>query len=290
MKQKTSKLYKKEQIWAYIFVAIPIIGFAVFTVVPFIYSFWYSLTDYNPIRDETRFVNFDNYINLFKDQLFLQSIVNTIVLLASIFIGMMIGLLLAEVLKKPTRRNKWLRIIYYLPAVSSVVAINIVFRYLFNNEFGLINHIFGINIPWLGTGFWPIKIAIIIKNIWASIGATMILYIAGLNQIDETYYEASQIDGANRIQQFFKITVPMIRPITFYLIITGVIGGLQSFADAQLMADGNPEAVTIVYYIWARGIDASRYGVAAAASLILGVTIMIITIFQFRKMDIVQVS
>lgn len=289
MKRK-SKLYKTESLWAYIFVLLPVLGFLIFTITPLGYSFYWSLTDFNPIRIDLNYVGFKNYIDLMLDPLFLKAIINTIFLLLSIFVGMVIGLLLAEALKKPTRRNKWFRIVYYLPAVSSVVAINIIFKYLFNNEFGLINYIFSIDVSWLGTGFLPIKLAIIIKNIWASVGATMILYVAGLNQIDTSYYEAAQIDGANKLQQFFKITVPLIKPITFYIIVTGIIGGLQSFADAQLMASGNPEAVTIVYYIWQKGIDANRYGIAAAASLLLGVAILIVTILQFRRSDMMNVE
>jgi multiple sugar transport system permease protein len=288
MKKTTGKLYKNEIKWALIFIAIPLLGFLIFTVLPMGFSFWYSLTDYNPIRQETKFVLFENYKDLFQDKYFIQSIFNTIILLASIFVGMIFGLLLGTSLKDATKGNKLLRVIYYLPAVTSVVAVNIVWKYLFNGEYGLINYIFNIDTAWLGTGYFPIKLAIIIKNVWAGMGVSMILYIAGLNNIPETFYEAASMDGATKLQKFFRITVPLIRPITFYIIVTGIIGGLQSFADSQLLASGNPQATTIVYYIWSKGIDANKYGVAAAASLILGGIIMIITIIQFKKMDIVQ--
>lgn len=288
MKRKKGQLYKNEIRWALAFITIPLIGFVIFTVLPMGFSFWYSLTDYNPIRQETKFVLFENYKDLFQDKYFRQSIFNTLLLLTSIFVGMVFGLLLGTSLKRATKGNKVLRIIYYLPAVTSVVAVNIVWKYLFNGEYGLINYIFNIDTAWLGTGFLPIKAAIIIKNIWAGMGVSMILYIAGLNNIPESFYEAASMDGASKVQKFFKITVPLIRPITFYIIVTGIIAGLQSFADSQLMASGNPQAATIVYYIWSKGIDANKYGVAAAASLILGGMIMLITIIQFRKMDIVQ--
>lgn len=288
MEKRKTNLHKTEHIWAYLFVAIPLMGFLIFTLLPLIFSVWFSLTDFNPIRNETTFVYFNNYKKLFNDPLFRKAIINTLILLLSVFVGMILGLFLGEALKKPLRRNKVYRIIFYLPAVSSVVAINVIFRYLFNNEYGLINHLFGLSVPWLGTNFWPIKIAIIIKNVWNSLGATAILYVAGLNQIDDIYYEAAEIDGASKLQQFTKITVPLVKPVSLYIIITGIIGGLQSFADAQLMAAGNREAITIVYYIWSRGIDSNRYGLASAASLFLGLAIMIITVFQFRNMDIIE--
>src|SRR5690606_32473489 len=120
-------------------------------------------------RQETKFVGFENFINLFKDKYFLKSIFNTVFLLLSTFIGLVLGLLLACFLKEQTRGKKILRVIYYLPAVSSVVAINIVWRYLLNGEFGLINHLLGIDVQWLGIGRWPIKFAIIMKNVWGGL-------------------------------------------------------------------------------------------------------------------------
>ena len=128
-----------------------------------------------------------------------------------------------------------------------------------------------------------------IKNIWSAIGGTMLLYLAGLNAISDSYYEAAEIDGASPIKQFFTITVPLIKPTTFYLLITGIIGGLQSYADAQVFAQGHKSAQTIVYYIWFYGIDKSKYGLACAASTLLGIVIMIITFIQFKKTKMVNI-
>ena len=157
-------------------------------------------------------------------------------------------------------------------------------------DYGLINSILGTNIPWLGSSNeWLIKIAIIIKNIWSSIGGTMLLYLAGLNAIPDSYYEAAEIDGASPLKQFFTITIPLVKPTTFYLIITGIIGGLQSYADAQVFAQGLEGARTIVYYIWQYGIDKSKYGLASAASTLLGAVIMVITFIQFKKTKMVDI-
>ena len=121
------------------------------------------------------------------------------------------------------------------------------------------------------------------KSVWGSLGVVMILYLAGLQNIPRSLYESADIDGANAIQKFVHITVPLLSPVSFYVLITAMIGALQSFADAQILADGNPAARTIVYYIWSKGIDQNRYGVASAASILLGVLIMTITIIQFKR-------
>ena len=117
----------------------------------------------------------------------------------------------------------------------------------------------------------------------------MLLYLAGLNAIPDSYYEAAKIDGSTTLNTFFKITVPLVNPTSFYLIITGIIGGLQSYADAQVFAQGLEGARTIVYYIWYYGIDKSKFGLASAASTFLGVVIMIITYIQFKKTKMIEI-
>lgn len=293
MKKKTKlgKLHRKERIWSLIFVMVPFIGFIIFTGCSLLFSIYYSFTDFNPIKSTTTFIWFKNYIDLFKNEDFRMACFNTIFLLIGIPIGMVLGLLLATYLKNKTRGySTFIRMVYYLPAVSSAVAINIIWRYIFNGEFGLINSIFGLDIQWLGTSRWWIKVALIIKGIWGGLGGTLLLYLAGLNNIPENCYEAADIDGANGVQKFFKITVPLVKPVSFYLIITGVIGGLQSYAEAQIFAQGNKGAITIVYFIWERGIANNKYGLASAASVLLGIAIMIVTYFQFRKSDLLKVN
>lgn len=278
-----STLHKNETRWALAFVILPIIGFTIFTFVSLIISGYLSFTNFNPIRIDYRFIALENYTKLFKDKYFLQAIFNTLFMMLSVPFSMIFGLLLAVFLNKGFRGNKLVRILYYLPVVSSIVAINIVWRYIFNGENGILNHILGLNIQWLGNGKWPIKFAIIIKSIWGSIGVIMILYLAGLQNIPKSIYEAADIDGANAFQKFRIITVPMLSPVTFYVLITSIIGTLQSFADSQILAAGNPAARTIVYYIWSKGIDQNRYGMASAASILLGITIMTITVIQFKR-------
>lgn len=288
--QRRKKKFSKENLTGILFIIVPVIGFLIFTAISMGVSIFYSFTDFNPMREEFTWQWFKNYVKLFKDEKFWEACLNTIIFLVTIPIGMFIGLLLASYLKKISHGSKVLRLIYYLPAVSSAVAINIIWRYIFQMDYGIINNILGTNIPWLGSSNkWLIKIAIIIKNIWGGIGGTMLLYLAGLNAISDSYYEAARIDGASEIKQFFSITIPLVNPTSFYLIITGIIGGLQSYADAQVFAQGLEGARTIVFYIWQYGIDKSKYGLASAASTLLGVVIMIITFIQFKKTKMVEI-
>ncbi len=291
--KKTQK-GKKEALIGYSFITIPLIGFLIFTVVSMIVSVIFSFTDFNPVRhldlSEAEIVWFDNYVKLFKDEKFWKCCFNTVFLMLTLPIGMFIGLLLATYLSKISKGSKVLRLIYYLPAVSSAVAINIIFRYIFDMDHGILNLLFNSRVPWLGTSNeWLIRFAIMIKNVWGAIGGTMLLYLAGLNSISDSYYEAAEIDGASPIKQFFTITIPLIKPTTFYLLITGIIGGLQSYTDAEVFAAGHPSAQTIVYYIWFYGIDKNKYGEVCAASTILAIIIMIITFIQFKKTKMVNI-
>ena len=288
-RQKASKLTRRENIIAFLFILPPIIGFCIFTIGAMAFSFIYSFQKYNILTGESTWLGWQNYKDLFTHILysksFYTSIVNTLVLLLSIPLSMILGLCLAGLLRMGDIKGaKVFQVLYYLPAVSSAVAMNIVWRYIFNNEFGIINLIIGKKIPWLSDDTL-IKVAIIIKNSLNGMGTAMILYLAGMLSVPKDYYEAPELDGAGKVKQFFSITLPLITPITFYLLITGLIGGLQSYADSQIFGAGVQGSQTIVYFIWARGINQSRYGLASAASVLLAVVIMIVTLIQFKLSD-----
>ena len=288
-RQKASKLTRRENIIAFLFILPPIIGFCIFTIGAMAFSFVYSFQKYNILTGESTWLGWQNYKDLFTHILysksFYTSIVNTLVLLLSIPLSMILGLCLAGLLRMGDIKGaKVFQVLYYLPAVSSAVAMNIVWRYIFNNEFGIINVIIGKKIPWLSDDTL-IKVAIIIKNSLNGMGTAMILYLAGMLSVPKDYYEASELDGAGKVKQFFSITLPLITPITFYLLITGLIGGLQSYTDSQIFGAGVQGSQTIVYFIWARGINQSRYGLASAASVLLAVVIMIVTLIQFKLSD-----
>lgn len=283
---KKSKMTRKENLIAFLFILPPIVGFCIFTIGAMAFSFVYSFQDYNLFDGTSQWLGLKNYADLFTHILysksFLNSIVNTLVMMLSIPLSMVLGLFLAGLLRMGNiKGSKVFQVLYYLPAVSSAVALNIVWRYIFNNEFGIINLALGVRIPWLSDDVL-IKVAIIIKNALNGMGTAMILYLAGMFNVPRDYYEAADLDGASKFKQFFTITLPLITPMTFYLLITGLIGGFQSYADSQVFGAGVQGSQTIVYFIWERGIGQSRYGLASAASILLSAVIMIITLVQFK--------
>ncbi len=283
---KKSKMTRRENLIAFLFILPPIVGFCIFTVGAMVFSFIYSFQDYNLFTGTSQWLGLQNYTDLFTHILysksFIRSIGNTLILMLSIPFSMLLGLFLAGLLRMGRIKGaKVFQVLYYLPAVSSAVALNIVWRYIFNNEFGIVNLVLGKKIAWLSDDTL-IKVAIIIKNSLNGMGTSMILYLAGMFNIPRDYYEAADLDGASKLRQFFTITLPLITPMTFYLLITGLIGGFQSYADAQIFGNGVLGSQTIVYFVWARGINESRYGLAAAASILLSIVIMLITLVQFK--------
>lgn len=288
-RRKLSKASLREERWGYLFVLIPILGFSIFVLYPSIRSVISSFTDYNqfnPIDMPVNFIGFDNYIKLFTGTPeFWNAALNTVVLLVSIPIGITIGLLVATYINRATHGSKLLSLLYYLPAVTSAVVISIVWNYIFDGESGILNQVFGLGkFLWLDPNdFFVIKIAIMIKGVWGGIGGTMLLFLAGLNNIPNEYYEASKIDGASSLQAFVHITIPMVNPTVFYLLVTNVIGHLQAYADAALFAKGSVQARTIVYYIWDVMVPNGDIGLLGAATTFIAIVIMVVTIFQFKR-------
>ena len=283
--RKKLSLRQREEFTAYLFVLIPIIGFLIFSLASICYSFYYAFTNFQPVLNVSKWVGFDNFVDLFSDPKFLDACLNTVILLASIPIGVTLGLLLAVYLKKLAHGSMLLSLLYYLPDVTSAVAINVIFNYIFKGDYGILNEILGINLYWISEDDGGlVKLAIIIKNVWASIGSTMILYLSGLNNIPNEYYEAADVMGASKWQQLVNITIPMSNPTTFYILVTGIIGGLQSYADSQILAQGVSGGRTIVYYIWNYGIgNNAKFGLASAASVFLALVIIALSIIQFSR-------
>ena len=289
-KKKTSKVERREHIIAFLFILPPIIGFLVFTAISMGFTFVFSFQNYFVRRGESEFVGFQHYISLFSGMFtpgelgnaFIKSVGNTLFLLLSLPVSIALGLLLAGLLRLgDVKGSKVFQVLYYLPAVSSAVALNIVWRDIFQSN-GFLNNMLHASTPWLSDDTL-IKVAIVIKNSLNAMGGAMILYLAGMLNVPKDLYEASSLDGAGKVRQFFSITLPMITPVTFYLLITGLIGGLQSYADSQVFAKGDSGAATIVFFIWQQRTNgAAGYGIASSASILLSVCIMIITLIQFK--------
>jgi len=296
VKIKLSAMAKREEKWALIFVAAPAIGFLLFMAWPIIFAFLTSLTSWNGAKGIagmlSRFCGFDNYIKLLADEKFWKTLITTIIYLIGIPIGMILGLLLAMGMNRKIPGVRVLRTMYYVPVISSLVAVSILWAWVYNYDYGLLNVIIktltGKHGPnWLGDEIL-IKVSMIIFMVWKGLGTSIILYLAGLQNIPRNYYEAAMVDGANRWQQFKNITLPLLSPVTFYILITSMIGGFQVFVEVQVMTTNGGigySAATIVYYLYEKAFESYQLGYASAIAIILAIIIFIITLINFKVQD-----
>lgn len=252
------------------------------------YSLYMSFTNWNIIAGTKMAIGFDNYITLFRDPLFWKSVGNTFYLMLGVPVGMFLALMMAMALNRKTPGSKIFRVLVYLPAVSSMVAIALLWRWIYNSEYGVLNliirQLFNVQGPnWLNDAHW-VKFSLIVIGIWRGVGSTMILFMAGLQNIPRDYYEVVDVDGGNAFHKFRYITLPFLTPVSFFILITSVIGGLQAFGDQFIITGVGPEhsAITIVYYLWEKGFVSRDMGYACAVSWALSVGILIATLIQFK--------
>ena len=286
-KQASRRLHRTEHRWALAFVAAPIIGFLLFTLYPIGFAVYASLTSWNGLGPMT-FVGFDNYVTLFGDEYFRISLFNTLFYMIGIPIGLALSLLLALALNRRIPGRTAFRTIYYVPVISSLAAIAIVWQFAYNGDFGLINQVlawFGVDGPdWLqDTAF--VKPAIIIMAIWKGLGYSMLLYLAAIQGVPASLHEAAALDGANAFQRFRHITLPMVRPVTFFLVVTNIIAGSQIFTEINIMTPaGGPafSSASVVWYIVRKAFKYQQMGYATAMSIVLGILVFVITFIQFR--------
>lgn len=260
---------------------------------PICFAFIASMTTWTGTNNMLEhFVGLRNYINIFKDQKFWIALFNTIVYMIGIPIGMILALLCAVGMNRKIPGVRILRTIYYVPVVSSLVAIAILWAWVFNYDYGLLNTIVkavsGKHGPnWLGDEFW-VKVSMLIFMVWKGLGGSIILYLAGLQNIPRDYYEAARIDGANSWQLFRHITVPLVSPVTFYLLIMGLIGGFQVFVEVQVMVPTggiNYSAATVVFYLYEKAFKNSQMGYGSAVAFLLCIMIFVITFINFRGQE-----
>lgn len=286
MKTK-SNLYRKEKYFGFLFILPPVIGFLLFTLYPALYSVYGSFTDWNGLG-QMNFIGLDNFRDILTDDFFYKSMYNTLFLMIGIPIGLVISLLLALGLNRKIPGTTTFRVIYYVPVISSLAAISILWQWAYNGDYGLVNQfldLFGIKGPnWLANTA-TVKPALIIMTIWKGLGYSMLLYLAALQSVSRSYYEAAELDGASGFKMFRHITWPMVKPVTFFLVVTNIIGGSQIFTEINIMTPtGGPEysSATIVFYIWQKAFDNLQMGYASAMAVILGLFIFIVTLIQFK--------
>ena len=277
----------------YFFIAPAIILLLVFSLLPIFVALFISFTnmDLAGLADYSNlsFIGFKNYINVLSDPVFLKAILNTLfyviigvplVIVTSLGVALLINLGTSKIFKV-------FRVVYYLPSVTNVVAVAVVWTYLYNPAFGLFNYILeSMNlsaIPWL-TDPTVAKLSLILMALWRAVGLNMIIFIAALQGIPKSYYEAAQLDGANTWQQVTKITIPMLRFAIFFVSITTMIGWLQFFEEPFIMTKGGPldGTMSAALFIYKNGFQLSNFGYAAAGSFILFIAVIAVTLVQYR--------
>ena len=292
-KNRMSRQKKIAWLWGYIFIAPVILGTLTFSAGPVLYSFYMSLTDWDGLSPGTPpFVGFGNFISLFRDSYIFKEFTNTLIYAVGVVpLTIMIAIILANFLNSRVPARSFFRVVYFLPIVTMPIAVAMVWRWLFNSEMGLVNFLFrpfGLNPQWLGDAKW-IMPALIIVSVWSGVGYATVILIAGLQSIAPMYYEVAEIDGANFLTKFFRITLPLLSPTIFFLLITEFIGAFKAF-DIVFMFSGASntsrgpvtDAIrTMVYGIYERGFTFRTMGYAAAQAVLLFGFILIFTGLQF---------
>ena len=283
-----SKMQKREAITGYLFASPWLIGLFVFTLYPLLSSLVYSFTNYSMGKDFD-FIGWTNFKIMFtSDHGFFQSIWNSVwYTLVSTPLNLICGFGVGLLMNSKVKGIKVFRCIYYLPCVISVVATTMVWSWMFQTKYGLLNQLLayiGVQGPaWLTDPAWS-KTALVIMGLW-NCGGGMMMYLAGLKGISSTYYEAAEIDGANAWWKFWKITLPMISPLLFYNLLTGFIGGIQVFTNAFLLTGAGTDNSTnfYVYNMYTMAMNNRRMGYACAMGWILLIVTMSLSLLIWRK-------
>jgi multiple sugar transport system permease protein len=232
----------------------------------------------------------ENYREALKDKYFWMALWATVRFVVMIVPTVICGALLvaAAINALPAKRQSVFRALFFFPTLISISVAGILWRWFFNTEFGLFNAglaNFGMKVPWLSDARWAMK-SISLMTFWWTLGGPMVILLAGLNQIPDHYYEAAAIDGANAIQRFFYITIPLLRPVLLFVIVMSVIGSFQVFGQTFMITRGGPEFSTrvLVQYIYETAFSFYRMGYGAAMSWLLFLVIAVFSIIQFRIM------
>ena len=285
MKVKKFTRQEREQLfWGWLFILPTMIGLIVLNIIPIFQTIYQSFFKTGAFGKGNIFVGFANYERMLKDKDIWQALVNTLKYAGTeVVFSVAISLVLAVFLNKKIKFRAAYRTIFFLPMVAAPAAIAMVWRWLYNSQFGLINNVFKTRIDWISDP----KIAIFsiaVIGIWSILGYNIVLFLAGLQEIPNDYYEASSIDGATGIKQFFHITLPLLSPTIFFVVVTRVIGALQVF-DLIFMVMGVtnpalPKTRSLVYLFYRYAFTESNRGYGSTVVVLLLVVIMVVTVFQ----------
>ena len=284
----TPAFARKDERTAWAFLLPSLVLFATFTGIPVIAALGISFTQWD-LFNPARFIGLDNYTKLFGDPIFARVMGNTAYfVLLSVPVQMLIGLGCALALNRGIRGQTFFRIAYFLPVVTSTIAAALVWAWLFNANFGLINALLSLvgitDVPrWLASTQWAMP-AVIIVSIWQNLGYAMVLFLAGLQNIRADLYDAAAIDGARGWRRLWFITLPLLSPTTFFVLIISIIGSFQIFELVFVMTQAGPANATntLVYYIYQNGFQFYQMGYASAAAMVLFLIVLIFTLVQYK--------
>ncbi len=285
--KKAHKLRRKNTLTAWSFVAPNFIGFFLFTLIPVVFSLVLAFMKWDSFGTP-EFVGLKNFSKMIGDDTFWISLKNTVFYTVGVVpLTLICSLGLAILLNQKIRGVKFFRTAFFFPYVTSLVAIAVVWNMLFHPTMGPINQflkLFIENPPgWTSSSDWALT-AIIIVSVWRNMGYYMILYLAGLQSINQEMYEAAEIDGANKWRQFWNVTLPSLRPTTFFVTIMLVINCFKVFDLVQVMTEGGPGRATnvLVYEVYNEAFVKFNFGYASAIAMVLFVIVLVITIIQFK--------
>ncbi len=279
----------REERAAFLFVLPLMIPLIIYWIIPSVASLYYSFTNYSVLQT-TRWVGLGNFQRLVDDDLFWRSLWNSAYFtFGNIPLMMLAGLFLAMAVNSYVRFRNFYRIVFYLPLVTSTIALSMVWLWLFDPNFGLLNAALRlIGLPpmqWLQSTSQAMP-SIILMSVWAGVGNPMLIYLAGLQGIPESMYEAARVDGATGIQSFWYITMPLLQPVTIYILVSSIIGSFQIFGPIYAMTDGGPAfaTTTLVHQIYINGFRYFNMGYAAAQAWVLFALLLGLSIVNLRIM------
>ncbi len=288
-RKKPSRRDVKDWLWGYGMVAPLVAGLIIFYFYPFVQSIYMSFTKTGAFNRST-WNGITNYVELIGDETFWQSLKNTLVyVIMTVPVGILLSIVMAGLLNSKIKGTSFYRTVYFLPSVTMAAAISLVWRWIYNGDYGLLNVILGFlgikGASWL-TNPNTVMIAIGIVGIWCSCGYNTIILLAGLQGISSNYYEAAAIDGAGPWYVFWKITFPLLSPTIFFVMVTSLINGLKTFDMVYMMVPTSSpvykEAQTVVMYFYRNAFEYGDKGYASSIAVVMFALIMLITVFQMK--------
>ena len=284
MKKRATARQKSEFLWGWIFILPTMLGLIILNIYPMIDTVVQSFYKTGDFGKGNVFVGFKNYSKVFGDAEVWQALWNTVkYALVEVPFSVVIALLLAVLLNKKLKGRDAFRTIFFLPMVVAPAAIAMVWKWLYNSNFGLINNVFHINVKWISDPNLAIY-SIALIGIWSALGYNMVLFLAGLQEVPRDYYEAASLDGANGFKQLIHITVPLISPTIFFVLVTRIIGAMQVFDLIYMMIDLNNPAwkktESLVFLFYKYSFEQSKKGYGATVVVILLLVTLILTVFQ----------